>query len=303
LVRQYLTQIAATPLLSAADEVDLAKQIEAGVYAAELLHRHNAGAQTLPVPDRRDELEAIVRDGQQAKDRMIRANLRLVVSAAKKYIHRGLPFLDVIQEGNLGLIRAVEKFDHTKGYKFTTYAMWWIRQAIQRGIADHARTIRLPAYTVEQLTKLARTERQLGLRLGREPTEEELANEARISIEKIVELRGLVRDVVSLETPVGEDTRTRVGDLIEDTEILQASDVVEYAAFARELRAALDTLSPREAIVISLRYGLHNGHPYSTQEVAKRLGLTGARVQQLEHEALLKLRTPERSDPLLDWAS
>ncbi len=301
LVHQYLTQIGSTPLLSAEEEVELAKRIEAGVYAAELLREADAGERSLSAEQRR-ELEAVARDGQCAKDHMIRANLRLVVAAARKYTRRGLPFLDVVQEGNLGLIRAVEKFDYTKGYKFSTYAMWWIRQAIERGLAQHARMVRLPTHVVEELLKLGRAERQLQLRLGREPTMEEVAAEAKMPVEKVMELRRAARDAISLDTPVGEDGDTVVGDLIEDTEVLQATDVVEFQALAEQLRALIDTLPPREALIISLRYGLHNGRPYTLQEIAERVGLTRERVRQLEKEALAQLRNSERSQPVLAWA-
>ncbi|MCX9190066.1 RNA polymerase subunit sigma [Carbonactinospora thermoautotrophica] len=301
LVHQYLTQIGSTPLLSAEEEIELAKRIEAGVYAAELLREADAGERHLSAEQRR-ELEIVARDGELAKDHMIRANLRLVVAAARRYVHRGLPFLDVIQEGNLGLIRAVEKFDYTKGYKFSTYAMWWIRQAIERGLAQQARTVRLPTHLVEELLKLGRVERELQLRLGREPTVEEVAADAKMPVEKVMELRQVARDAVSLDTPVGEEGDTVVGDLIEDTEVLQATDVVEFRELAEELRALIDTLPPREAMIITLRYGLHNGRPYTLQEIADRLGLTRERVRQLEKEALAKLRNPERYRPILAWA-
>ncbi|KWX02157.1 RNA polymerase principal sigma factor HrdC [Carbonactinospora thermoautotrophica] len=301
LVHQYLTQIGSTPLLSAEEEIELAKRIEAGVYAAELLREADAGERHLSAEQRR-ELEIVARDGELAKDHMIRANLRLVVAAARRYVHRGLPFLDVIQEGNLGLIRAVEKFDYTKGYKFSTYAMWWIRQAIERGLAQQARTVRLPTHVVEELLKLGRVERELQLRLGREPTVEEVAADAKMPVEKVMELRQVARDAVSLDTPVGEEGDTVVGDLIEDTEVLQATDVVEFRELAEELRALIDTLPPREAMIITLRYGLHNGRPYTLQEIADRLGLTRERVRQLEKEALAKLRNPERYRPILAWA-
>jgi RNA polymerase sigma factor (sigma-70 family) len=297
LVRQYLKQIAATPLLTADEEVALAKRIEAGVYAAELVRRGG----DLPV-GRRRALDQVAKDGQDAKDHMVRANLRLVVSIAKKHFHRGLPFLDLVQEGNLGLIHAVEKFDHTKGYKFSTYAVWWIRQAIERGIATHSRTVRLPVHVVESLAKLGRSERKLRLRLGREPTVRELADEAGTTADRVAELRRLSRAAISLDTPVGEDGDLRVGDLIEDTEVLAAPEVAEYRALADELRALVGTLPAREALIITLRYGLHNGQPCTLQEVAKRLGLTTERIRQLEKEAMAELRAPERREPLLAWA-
>jgi RNA polymerase sigma factor (sigma-70 family) len=301
LVRQYLNQIAATPLLTAQQEVDLAKRIEAGLYAAEVLRQADAGERDLSAELRR-RLRPIAEDGQRAKDHMIRANLRLVVSVAKKHSHRGLPLLDVIQEGNLGLIRAVEKFDYKKGYKFSTYAMWWIRQAIDRGIAEQTRNVRLPVHVVEEVSRLGRIHRRLQLEHNREPTIAELAAAAGITEERIAELRKVAKESLSLDTPVGEDGDTRVADLIEDTDVLAAHDVVEFRALAEQLRAVVDTLPPREAMIITLRYGLHNGKPYTLQEIADRLGLTRERIRQLEKEALAHLRNPERHDPLLAWA-
>ncbi|HEV2778854.1 MAG TPA: sigma-70 family RNA polymerase sigma factor [Actinophytocola sp.] len=302
LFNQYLNQIAATPLLSAAEEVELAKQIEAGVYAAELLHQHESGARELSERDRAD-LDLLAAQGQRAKCRMIRANLRLVVSVAKKYFRRGQSMLDLVQEGNLGLIRAVEKFDYTKGFKFSTYAVWWIRQSIDRGLAQYSRTIRLPMHVVEDVSKLARVERDLQIRLGREPSEEELAEHTGFSVDTVHELRRLSRETISLDTPIGDDGDRNVGDLIEDTEVLQGSDVVEYQAFARELRALVDTLPPREAMIITLRYGLHDGRQHTLAEIAERLGYTRERIRQLEKQALAALRDPERHQPLLSWAS
>ncbi|NDL58386.1 sigma-70 family RNA polymerase sigma factor [Phytoactinopolyspora sp. XMNu-373] len=300
LVGQYLKQIAATSLLTAAEEVDLAKRIEAGLYAQELLNQADAGGST---PHPRPELEAIVRDGEAAKDHMIRANLRLVVSAARKYYRNtGLSFLDVVQDGNLGLIRAVEKFDYAKGYKFSTYAMWWIRQAIERGRTEKARSIRLPAYQVESLSKLGRSERKLAVDLGRQPTAAEVAAAAEMSLERVEELRKLSRDVISLDMPIGDDGQASVGDLIEDTEVLQATDVVEFRALGEELRALVDTLAPREAMIITLRFGLHDGRQHSLQEVGERVGLTKERIRQLEKQAIAELRDPARHEPLLEWA-
>jgi RNA polymerase sigma factor (sigma-70 family) len=301
LAHHYLKDIGSTPLLTAAEEVALAKRIEAGVYAAELLRRDEDGEAEL-TDERRRDLAAVAGDGQRAKDHMIRANLRLVVSAAKKHSHRGLPFLDVIQEGNLGLIRAVEKFDYRKGYKFSTYAMWWIRQAIERGVAEQTRVIRLPVHVVEELTRIARADRQLNLRLGREPTVEELVAETGSSAQRVVELRRAAREAISLDTPVGEDGETRVSDLIEDTETLQAVDFMEHQALAEDIRAVVDTLPPREAMIVTLRYGLHGGSPQTLQEVAERVGLTRERVRQLEKVALAALRDPHRREPLLEWA-
>ncbi|WP_175408244.1 sigma-70 family RNA polymerase sigma factor [Streptomyces sp. TRM64462] len=301
LVRQYLAQISATPLLTAAEEVDLAKRIEAGVYADELLREAEADRRELPAA-RSEDLKAVARDGQHAKDHMVRANLRLVVAVAKKHSHRGLPFLDVVQEGNLGLIRAVEKFDYAKGYKFSTYATWWIRQAIERGLAQHARTVRLPVHLVEDLSKLGRKERELQLRLGREPTADEAAEAADMSVERVTMLRHVGREAISLDTPVGESGETVVGDLIEDAEVLQAPHVAEYHALVEQLRATIATLEPREAMVLTLRYGLHDGRTHTRRQVAEQLGLTTERVRQVEHRAMAKLRAPERRRPLLDWA-
>jgi RNA polymerase sigma factor (sigma-70 family) len=301
LVRQYLNQIAATPLLTAQQEVDLSKRIEAGLYAAELLRQASAGERELPA-DERQRLRTIADDGYRAKDHMIRANLRLVVSVAKKHSHRGLPLLDVIQEGNLGLIRAVEKFDYAKGYKFSTYAMWWIRQAIDRGIAEQTRNVRLPVHVVEEVSRITRVNRRLQGELGREPTPAEISKATGIAEERLAELRKVAKESLSLDTPIGDDGDTRVADLIEDTDVIGAQDVVEFHALAEQLRAVVDTLPPREALIISLRYGLHNGKPYTLQEIAARLGLTRERIRQLEKAALAQLRNPERHDPLLSWA-
>jgi len=301
LVGQYLTEIGATRLLTAAEEVDLAQRIEAGLYAAHLLENSAAGRDDLHGYRRRD-LEAMARDGELAKDHLTRANLRLVVAAARKYTHRGMPFLDVIQEGNLGLIRAVEKFDYAKGFKFSTYAMWWIRQAIERGLAQQLRTVRLPVDVVEKLSRLRRVERELRLRLGQEPSVDELAEAAAMTVERVEELRRLGRDPISLDSAIDDEGRTVVGDLIEDTETPQAVELVEHQALADELRALVDTLPPREALIISMRYGLEDGHEYSLREVGERVGLTRERVRQLEKESLAKLRDPDRNQQLLAWA-
>ncbi|MGX4687842.1 sigma-70 family RNA polymerase sigma factor [Streptomyces sp. JNUCC 63] len=302
LLGQYLRQIAATPLLDAGGEVRLAQRIEAGLHAVEELRQADEDGREL-APERRRELEAAVRDGQEAKDHMVRANLRLVVSMAKRHAHRGLPLLDVIQEGNLGLIRAVEKFDHTKGFKFSTYATWWIRQAIERGLATHARAVRLPMHVVEQLQKLAKVERKLQLRLGQEPTVEEVARDSGIAEDKVIWLRRVGRQVISLDTPVDDTGETVVGDLIPDSEVLQAPEVAEYQALAEELREAVDTLPAREALILSLRYGLHDGRQRTFQEVARHVGLTRERVRQLEKESLARLREQEPGERLLAWAS
>jgi RNA polymerase primary sigma factor/RNA polymerase nonessential primary-like sigma factor len=301
LLGQYLAQIGATPLLTAEDEVRLAERMEAGVRALEELEQADV-SEPAPSPEWRRELERAVCDGQAAKDHMVRANLRLVVALAKRHAHRGLPLLDVIQEGNLGLIRAVEKFDHTKGFKFSTYATWWIRQAIERGVATHARTVRLPMHVVEQLHKLAKVERRLQLNLGREPTPEEVAGESGLAPDKVLWLRRVGRDAVSLDTPVDETGDTVVGDLIPDTDVLQAPEVAEYQALAEELREAVGTLAPREALILSLRYGLHDGRPRTLEQVARHVGLTRERVRQLEKESLAHLRAPETRDRLVAWA-
>nr|WP_246884897.1 sigma-70 family RNA polymerase sigma factor [Streptomyces sp. GESEQ-4] len=302
LLGQYLAQIAATPLLTAEDEVRLAQRIEAGVRAAEELREADAGERDL-VPERRRELDAVARDGKAAKDHMIRANLRLVVAMAKRHAHRGVPLLDVIQEGNLGLIRAVEKFDHTKGFKFSTYATWWIRQAIERGLAQHARTVRLPMHVVEELRKLGKIERRLQLDLGREPTAEEVARESGLAESRVDWLRRVGRQAVSLDTPVDETGETVIGDLIPDTEVLQAADIAEYQALAQDLRRAIGTLAPREAMILSLRYGLHDGEQRTLEQVARHVGLTRERVRQLEKRSLARLRAPETGQRLLTWAS
>jgi len=282
LVGQYLAQIGSTPLLSATEEVELAKRIEAGVYAAELLRAADAGESTVDT-DRRRDLEAVAHDGEAARDHMIRANLRLVVSAARKHSRRGLPFLDVVQEGNLGLIRAVEKFDYAKGFKFSTYAMWWIRQAIERGLAEQSRTVRLPAHVSEVVSKLGRIDRDLQRMLGRDPTVEEVADEAGLPVERVVELRRVSRDAVSLDTPIGDDGETSLGELIEDDDSVSAADIAEHHALLDELESLLATLPPREATIISLRFGLRDGRQHTLQEVAEQVGLTRERVRQLEN--------------------
>ncbi|MEV1081454.1 sigma-70 family RNA polymerase sigma factor [Streptomyces sp. NPDC050211] len=302
LLGQYLAQIAATPLLTAEDEVRLAQRIEAGVRAVEELREADAGERDL-TPERHRELDAVARDGKAAKDHMIRANLRLVVAMAKRHAHRGVPLLDVIQEGNLGLIRAVEKFDHTKGFKFSTYATWWIRQAIERGLAQHARAIRLPMHVVEELRKLGKIERRLQLDLGREPTAEEVARESGLSESRVDWLRRVGRQAVSLDTPVDETGEMVIGDLIPDTEVLQAADIAEYQALAQDLRRAIGTLAPREAMILSLRYGLHDGEQRTLEQVARQVGLTRERVRQLEKQSLARLRAPETGQRLLTWAS
>ncbi|MFC4050189.1 RNA polymerase sigma factor RpoD/SigA [Actinomadura syzygii] len=310
LVGQYLTQIGRTELLTAAEEVELSKRIEAGVYARHLLDTEGGGTddggtgggdESVGAAGDRAELEAVAGDGERAKDHMIRANLRLVVSTARKFPNRGMSFLDLIQEGNLGLIHAVEKFDYARGYKFSTYAMWWIRQAIGRGLAEKARTVRLPAHVVEDLSKLTRIERALE-HAGTEPTDERVAAEAGETVEKIVSLRRVARDVVSLDTVIGRDDDTRVGDLIADP-AAAGPDLVEFQQLAAEVRAMVDRLPPREAVILTLRYGLNDGRPHTLQDIADHIGLTRERVRQLEQQALAQLRDPRHGEALLTWVS
>ncbi|MBP2704166.1 RNA polymerase sigma factor [Microbispora sp. RL4-1S] len=301
-VHTYLKSIGRRTLLTAAQEVELAKRIEAGLYAEYKLETALEGGDKL-APGVRDDLEWVIEDGRRAKDHMLEANLRLVVSVAKKYTDRGMALLDVVQEGNLGLIRAVEKFDYTKGYKFSTYAMWWIRQAIQRGFADSARTIRLPVHVLEMLSKLSRVERDMHQRLGREPTPEELAAELDKTPDQIEELLRTSRQPISLDSTIGEDGETRIGDLIEDVDSPEASEVVDRQLLAEQLKGVLGNLSPREAKIMSLRFGLTDGKPHTLDEIGKHLGLTRERIRQLEKESLSKLRHPSNTRPLLDWAS
>ncbi|WP_433501330.1 RNA polymerase sigma factor [Sphaerimonospora sp. CA-214678] len=301
-VHTYLKSIGRRTLLTAAQEVELAKRIEAGLYAEYKLEAALENGEKLP-PGVREDLEWIIEDGRRAKDHMLEANLRLVVSVAKKYTDRGMSLLDVVQEGNLGLIRAVEKFDYAKGYKFSTYAMWWIRQAIQRGFADSARTIRLPVHVLEMLSKLSRVERDMHQRLGREPTPEELAVELDRTPDQIEELLRTSRQPISLDSTIGEDGETRIGDLIEDVDSPEASEVVDRQLLAEQLKGVLGNLSPREAKIMSLRFGLIDGKPHTLDEIGKHLGLTRERIRQLEKESLSKLRHPSNTSPLLDWAS
>ncbi|MEU4410371.1 RNA polymerase sigma factor [Streptosporangium sp. NPDC023963] len=297
-VHTYLKSIGRRTLLTAAQEVELAKRIEAGLYAESKLEA-DPGLSAAA----RDDLEWIAEDGRRAKDHMLEANLRLVVSVAKKYTDRGMALLDVVQEGNLGLIRAVEKFDYTKGYKFSTYAMWWIRQAIQRGFADSARTIRLPVHVLEMLSKLSRVERDMHQRLGREPTPEELGVELDKTPDQIEELLRTSRQPISLNATIGEDGETTIGDLIEDVDSPEASEVVDRQLLGEQLRGVLGNLSPREAKIMALRFGLVDGKPHTLDEIGKCLGLTRERIRQLEKESLSKLRHPSNTRPLLDWAS
>ncbi len=301
-VRAYLQEIGRTPLLTAEQEVDLSKRIEAGLWAGERLRRARQGedAEALELLH---ELELIKADGDFAKVRMVQANLRLVVSVAKKFAHRGLPFLDVVQEGNLGLIRAVEKFDYRKGYKFSTYAMWWIRQAIGRGLAEQARTIRLPVHVNEDLAKLALAERELVQDLGRVPDAHEVAQALGMELERVEELRRWRRDPVSLDTPVGDDGETLLGDLVLDVDDAPAGAVVEAQALASQLETALAVLAPRERRILRLRFGLEDGRPRTLDDVGREIGLTRERVRQLEKQALATLRDPATGIDRLDWAS
>jgi RNA polymerase primary sigma factor len=297
-VHTYLKSIGRRQLLTAEEEVNLAKRIEAGLYAEHKLETERRLSSQL-----RTDLELVAEDGRRAKAHMLEANLRLVVSVAKKYSDRGLSLLDVVQEGNLGLIRAVEKFDYTKGYKFSTYAMWWIRQAIQRGFADSARTIRLPVHVLEMLSKLSRVERDMHQRLGREPTPEELAVELDRTPDQIEELLRTSRQPISLDSTIGEDGETSIGDLIEDVDAPEAGELVDRQLMADQLRHALDALTPREATIMSMRFGLYDGNPHTLDEIGKALGLTRERIRQLEKQSLSKLRHPSRAQPLLDYAS
>jgi RNA polymerase primary sigma factor len=297
-VHTYLKSIGRTSLLTAEQEVDLAKRIEAGLFA-----EHKLDTEPDLSAEYRHDLEFVAEDGRRAKSHMLEANLRLVVSVAKKYSDRGLSLLDVVQEGNLGLIRAVEKFDYTKGYKFSTYAMWWIRQAIQRGFADSARTIRLPVHVLEMLSKLSRVERDMHQRLGREPTPEELAVELDRTPDQIEELLRTSRQPISLDSTIGEDGETSIGDLIEDVDAPEASELVDRQLMAEQLRSALDALTPREATIMAMRFGLYDGNPHTLDEIGRALGLTRERIRQLEKQSLSKLRHPSRAQPLLDFAS
>src|SRR6266567_2567661 len=302
-VHTYLKSIGRTSLLTAEQEVDLAKRIEAGLFAEHKLETLGLESSVGLDENFRRDLEMVAEDGRRAKAHMLEANLRLVVSVAKKYSDRGLSLLDVVQEGNLGLIRAVEKFDYTKGYKFSTYAMWWIRQAIQRGFADSARTIRLPVHVLEMLSKLSRVERDMHQRLGREPTPEELAVELDRTPDQIEELLRTSRQPISLDSTIGEDGETSIGDLIEDTAAPEASELVDRQLMAEQLRSALDALTPREATIMAMRFGLYDGNPHTLDEIGRALGLTRERIRQLEKQSLSKLRHPSRAQPLLDFAS
>ncbi|WP_404800242.1 RNA polymerase sigma factor [Actinomadura algeriensis] len=296
-VKDYLKQIGKVPLLNAEQEVELAKRIEAGLFAEERLA---ADGPAMSEEDLED-FEWIAEDGRRAKNHLLEANLRLVVSLAKRYTGRGMLFLDLIQEGNLGLIRAVEKFDYTKGYKFSTYATWWIRQAITRAMADQARTIRIPVHMVEVINKLARVQRQMLQDLGREPTPEELAKELDMTPEKVVEVQKYGREPISLHTPLGEDGDSEFGDLIEDSEAIVPADAVSFTLLQEQLHSVLDTLSEREAGVVSMRFGLTDGQPKTLDEIGKVYGVTRERIRQIESKTMSKLRHPSRSQVLRDY--
>jgi len=296
LVRVYLREIGRVALLTAADEVDLAKRVEAGVFAAERLHL----VVDLPAPARRD-LHTVVLDGEGAKRRLIEANLRLVVSIAKRYAGRGLPFLDLIQEGNLGLIRAVEKFDYTRGFKFSTYASWWIRQAVSRAVADQARTIRIPVHMVETVNRIMRAQRMLVQSLGRDPTSDEIASRVDLPAERVAEIRRLAMEPVSLHSPVGEEEGSELGDLIEDSESVPPPELVSAGLLQTHVEAVLGHLGERERQVVRMRYGLMDGEPRTLEEVGKAFGVTRERVRQIEAKSLAKLRHPHLSDQLRDY--
>ena len=296
-VKDYLKQIGKVALLNAEQEVDLALRIEAGLFAQDKLNNDDGSMdQRL-----RWDYEQIIHDGKIAKNHLLEANLRLVVSLAKRYTGRGMLFLDLIQEGNLGLIRAVEKFDYTKGFKFSTYATWWIRQAITRAMADQARTIRIPVHMVEVINKLARVQRQMLQDLGREPTPEELAKELDMTPEKVVEVQKYGREPISLHTPLGEDGDSEFGDLIEDSEAVVPADAVSFTLLQEQLHSVLDTLSEREAGVVAMRFGLTDGQPKTLDEIGKVYGVTRERIRQIESKTMSKLRHPSRSQVLRDY--
>ena len=296
-VKDYLKQIGKVPLLNARQEVELAKRIEAGLFAEEKLAEGNGTLRD----DQSIDLQQVVEDGKRAKDHLLEANLRLVVSLAKRYTGRGMLFLDLIQEGNLGLIRGVEKFDYTRGYKFSTYATWWIRQAITRAMADQSRTIRLPVHIVEAVGRLARVQRQLLQDLGREPTPDELAAELDMTPERLTEVQKYGREPISLHIPLGEDGDSEFGDLIEDTEAIQPGEAVSFTLLQEQLHSVLGTLSEREAGVVSMRFGLTDGQPKTLDENGKVYGVTRERIRQIESNTMSKLRHPSRSKLLRDY--
>lgn len=299
-VRAYLKQIGKVALLNAEEEVELAKRIEAGLFATEKMREFAEKGEKLPVAARRD-FTWICRDGNRAKNHLLEANLRLVVSLAKRYTGRGMAFLDLIQEGNLGLIRAVEKFDYTKGYKFSTYATWWIRQAITRAMADQARTIRIPVHMVEVINKLGRIQRELLQDLGREPTPEELAKEMDITPEKVLEIQQYAREPISLDQTIGDEGDSQLGDFIEDSEAVVAVDAVSFTLLQDQLQSVLETLSEREAGVVRLRFGLTDGQPRTLDEIGQVYGVTRERIRQIESKTMSKLRHPSRSQVLRDY--
>ncbi|WP_396885816.1 RNA polymerase sigma factor [Mycolicibacterium sp. CBMA 226] len=299
-VRAYLKQIGKVALLNAEEEVELAKRIEAGLYATQLMSELMEKGEKLPAAQRRD-MQWICRDGDRAKNHLLEANLRLVVSLAKRYTGRGMAFLDLIQEGNLGLIRAVEKFDYTKGYKFSTYATWWIRQAITRAMADQARTIRIPVHMVEVINKLGRIQRELLQDLGREPTPEELAKEMDITPEKVLEIQQYAREPISLDQTIGDEGDSQLGDFIEDSEAVVAVDAVSFTLLQDQLQSVLETLSEREAGVVRLRFGLTDGQPRTLDEIGQVYGVTRERIRQIESKTMSKLRHPSRSQVLRDY--
>jgi RNA polymerase primary sigma factor len=299
-VRAYLKQIGKVALLNAEEEVELAKRIEAGLYATQLMSEFAEKGEKLPAAQRRDMMW-ICRDGDRAKNHLLEANLRLVVSLAKRYTGRGMAFLDLIQEGNLGLIRAVEKFDYTKGYKFSTYATWWIRQAITRAMADQARTIRIPVHMVEVINKLGRIQRELLQDLGREPTPEELAKEMDITPEKVLEIQQYAREPISLDQTIGDEGDSQLGDFIEDSEAVVAVDAVSFTLLQDQLQSVLETLSEREAGVVRLRFGLTDGQPRTLDEIGQVYGVTRERIRQIESKTMSKLRHPSRSQVLRDY--
>lgn len=296
-VKDYLKQIGRVSLLNAEQEVDLSERIEAGLYAQHLLDTESEGMEF----KRKRELKWAAVDGKKAKDHLLEANLRLVVSLAKRYTGRGMLFLDLIQEGNLGLIRAVEKFDWKKGFKFSTYATWWIRQAITRAMADQARTIRVPVHMVEVINKLSRVQRQMLQDLGREPTPDELARELDMPVEKVQEVQKYGREPISLHTPLGEDGDSEFGDLIEDTDAIAPSDAVAFSLLQEQFKQVLETLSPREAGVIKMRYGLEDGQPKTLDDIGRVYGVTRERIRQIESKTMSKLRHPSRSQTLRDF--
>ena len=300
LVRVYLNEIGKVALLSAADEVELAQRIEAGLFAHHLMEVAETDGPKLAVARKRD-LRMVVVDGERAKDHLLRANLRLVVSLAKRYTGRGMPFLDLIQEGNLGLIRAVEKFDYTKGFKFSTYATWWIRQAISRAMADQSRTIRLPVHLVEQVNKMQRIRREMLQQLGREITDEELAHELDIDLDRLQDLKNNARDLVSLDQTVGSDDDAALGDFIADDAAANAQSSVEFELMRTQLADVLGSLEHREAAVVRMRYGLDDGNPRTLDDIGRAFGLSRERIRQIERETMAKLRHPSRAQSLRDY--